>query len=494
MSKLSLSRRNILKAVAGGGVSCGFGAMVNLSDLPAAEAAALAVPNFKGGEFLDKFAGNVLCLPGKFSGNVNVLDMAKCETLAWFPFGLLNIDMPIPHHLASMPSENAAKGFDFYVTMQPPESPYVNEMSPEWRNRGTFGMWKMRFDGSGPQNRISMVNDIAATTGLALGVHTSIGVGPNANKYVSFADGQKDMIMICTVDDNPKFVAAMKFDYDPVNKQLIISRMFPGPSGKFDLLNRKGCKTTHEAMLGEELMPADPTAVFVDAFTWHPELPLGTVLLRRLGATPIIDTKTWTPLTVMGMGSGSPDHYKLVRQQGYTWVYSIPTVPTPLHEAGFVTDGRHYVSCNNVLENSNTVVESGDSDPLKWRKKTIIQGYGKTHLPLHMGNLPNSKYVYFTAWARPPLRGYIAKVSTETWQILQKIDIGPDPHTCEPTIDGKYMTAVYSGNQGGESGIVVLDVETDEIVMRYPDPGGHHDHSLVPKDWEGMKASRSTNV
>ena len=37
---------------------------------------------------LDKFAGNVLCLPGKFSGNVNVLDMAKCETLAWFPLGL----------------------------------------------------------------------------------------------------------------------------------------------------------------------------------------------------------------------------------------------------------------------------------------------------------------------------------------------------------------------------------------------------------------------
>ena len=150
------------------------------------------------------------------------------------------------------------------------------------------------------------------------------------------------------------------------------------------------------------------------------------------------------------IGTGAPDHFKLVRQQGYTWVYAIPVVPTPLHEAGFVTNGQHFISCNNVLENSNTVIESGDSDPMKWNKKTVIQGYGKTHLPLHMGNLPNSKYVYFTAWARPPLRGYIAKVSTDTWQILQKIDIGPDPHTCEPTIDGKHMTAVYSGNQGGQ--------------------------------------------
>lgn len=494
MSKGALARRDFLKCLAAAGSSCGLGTALSLTDLSSAEAARLAVPNFENGKFLDKFEGNVLVLPGKFSGNVNIMDMAKCETLAWFPFGLLGIDMPIPHHIASMPSANAAKAFDFYVTMQPPESPYVNEMAPEWRNRGTFGMWKMRYDGSTPQNRISVVCDIAETFGLALGVHTSIGVGVNAQKYVSFADGQKDMIMIATIDDNPKFVAAFKFDYDPVNKYLLISRMFPGPSGKFDLLNRKGCKTTHEAMLGEELMPADATAVFVDAFTWHPSLPLGTVLLRRLGATPVINTNTWEPITVMGTGHGAPDHFKLVRHSGYTWVYSIDPVPTPLHEAGFVTNGHHFISCNNVLENSNAVIESGDPDPLHWKKITFVEGYGKTHLPLHMGNLPNSRFVYFTAWARPPLRGYIAKVDTKTWKIVRKIDIGPDPHTCEPTIDGNYMTAVYSGNQGGQSGVVVLDVESDDIVMRYPDPGGHHDHSLVPKDWEGMKASRSTNV
>lgn len=494
MKKTPVSRRDFFRYVAGAAATCGVGTLVNLADLEPAEAARLQVPNFEYGKFLDRFKGNVLVLPGKFSGNVNVLDMAKCETLAWFPFGLLGIDMPIPHHIASLPSEDPYKGFDFYITMQPPESPYVNEMAPEWRNRGTFGMWKMRYDGSGPQNRISVVTDFADRFGMALGVHTSIGVGVNARKYVSFADGQKDMILITTVDDDPKFIAAFKFDYDPVNKHLIMSRMFPGPSGKFDLLNRKGCKTAHEAMLGEELMPADPTAVFVDAFTWHPELPIGTVLLRRLGATPVIDTRTWTPITVLGTGREAPDHFKLVRHSGYTWVYAITSVPTPLHEAGFVTNGHHFVACNNVLENNNAVFESGDSDPLKWKKIAIVEGYGRTHLPLHMGNLPDSKYVYFTAWARPPLRGYIAKVSTETWKILRKIDIGPDPHTCEPTVDGQYMTAVYSGNQGGESGVVVLDVESDDIVMRYPDAGGHHDHSLVPKDWEGMKASRSTNV
>lgn len=494
MSRKIVSRRDFLRYAASAGTVAGMGTLINLSEFSRAEAARLDVPNFKYGSFLDRFEGNVLVLPGKFSGNINVLDMAKCETLAWFPCGLLGIDFPIPHHIASLPSADPYKGFDFYFTMQPPESPYVNEMAPEWRNRGTFGMWKMHYDGSGPQNRISVKRDIAAKFGMALGVHVSIGVGVNENKYVSFSDGQKDISLITTIDDDPKFVAAFKFDYEPVTKNLIISRIFPDSSGKFDLLGRKGEKTSHEAMLGEELMPADPTATFVDAFTWHPELPFGTVLLRRLGATPVIDTRTWTPVTVMGTGKGAPDHFKLVRQTGYTWVYNISAVPTPLHEAGFVTNGEHFISCNNVLENSNAVFVSGDPDPLKWKKVAFVEGYGKTHLPLHMGNLPNSKYVYFTAWARPPLRGYIAKVSTKTWKIEAKIDIGPDPHTCEPTVDGNYMTAVYSGNQGGESGVVVLDVESNDIVMRYPDPGGHHDHSLVPKDWEGMKASRSTNV
>lgn len=488
------SRREFFKRVVAMGMVTGAGSLLNLSKIEPADAARLAVPNFEGGHFLDKFAGNVLLLPGKYSGVVSILDMAKSETLAWFPFDLTGIDMPIPHHIAAMPSEDALKGFDFYITLQPPMAPYVNEMAPEWRNRGDFRMFKMRYDGSGPQNKIMVVSDVAEKMGLGLGVHTSISVGVNANKYVTFSDGQKDISLITTVDDDPKFVAAFKLDYDPAARAVHISRIFPGSSGKFDLLGRKGTKTSHEALMGEEIMPADPTAVFVDAITWHPTLPLCTILVRRLGICPVIDTRTWTPVTVLGTGRGMPDHLQLVKQTGYTWVYSVPHVTTPMHEAGFVTNGEHYCSCNNVLQNNIAVFESGDSDPLKWAKKTFVEGFGTTHIPLHMGNLQDSRYVYFTAWSRPPLRGYIVKVNTKTWTIMRKIDIGPDPHTCEPTRDGQYMTSVYSGNQGGESGVVVLDAESDDIVMRWPDPAGHHDHSLVPQDWEGMKASRSTNV
>ena len=488
---MSISRRNFMKGTLAAGFA-GAGGMLNSGPSFAARHDATGEAQ---AEFFKKFEGNVLLLPGKYNGTVSALDLAIPETLAWFNYGVAGINMPIPHHIAAMPSADPYKGFDFYQTMQPPMSPYVNENSPEWRDRGDFKMFKMRFDGSGKQNSITVVNDVAATTGMALGVHVSIGVGENANKYVAFADGQKDMVLITTIDDNPKIVKALRVDYDPIARQVNVSHVFPDPAtGKFDYQGRKGVKTTHEAMLGEELMPADPTAVFVDAFTWHPTLPLGAILVRRLGCCAIIDTRTWEVKALLSTAKGSPDNFPLVKQQGFTWTFAVPSVLTPLHEAGFLPSGEYFVACNNVLQNNIAVFRATDPNPLKWKKEAFVEGFGNKYLPLHMGNVPDSRWAYFTMWARKPNNGYIAKVDTKSWQVVHKWDTGPDPHTCDCTVDGKYMTTVYSGNQGGQSGLVVLNVDTDKIEARLPSAAGHHDHVVVPKDWEGMKSSRSTSV
>lgn len=446
-------------------------------------------------ELFKKFEGNVVLLPGKYSGEVQALDLAVPETLAWYTYGLAGVNMPIPHHIAAMPSADPYKGFDFYQTMQPPMAPYVNENSPEWRDRGDFKMFKLRYDGSGKQNSIHVVSDIAATTGMALGVHVSIGVGENANRYVAFADGQKDMVMITTIDDNPKIVKALRVDYDPIARQVNVSHVFPDPTtGRFDYEGRKGVKTTHEAMLGEELMPADPTAVFVDAFTWHPFLPYGAVLVRRLGCCAIIDTRSWECVAMLSTAKGAPDNFPLVKQSGYTWTFSVPSVLTPLHEAGFLTSGEYFLSCNNVLQNNIAVYRATDPNPLKWKKEAFVEGFGNKYLPLHMGNVPDSRWAFFTLWARKPNNGYICKVDPKTWKVVAKWDTGPDPHTCDCSVDGKYITTVYSGNQGGQSGLVVINADTDKIEARLPSPAGHHDHVVVPRDWEGLKASRSTSV
>lgn len=488
---MSISRRSFLKNT----VAAGIVGAAGIIRPGSAHAIRHDATGELQAEFFKKFDGNVLLLPGKYSSNVQVMDLGVPETLAFHNYGLEGINFPIPHHIAALPSADPYTHIDFYQTFQPPMAPYVNENSPEWRDRGDFKMFKMRFDGTGKQNQISLVSDIAATTGMALGVHVSIGVGENANKYVAFADGQKDMVLITTIDDNPKIVKALRVDYDPIKRQVNISHVFPDPmTGRFDYEGRKGVKTTHEAMLGEELMPADPTAVFVDAFTWHPNLPLGAVLIRRLGCCAVIDTRTWEPLALLSTGMGAPDHFNLVKHSGYTWTFDVPSVLTPLHEAGFITDGRHFLACNNVLQNNIAVYTSTDPDPLKWKKVAYVEGFGNKYLPLHMGNLPDSRWAFFTLWARKPYNGFICKVDPKTWKIAAKWDTGPDPHTCDCTVDGKYITTVYSGNQGGQTGVVVINPDTDKIEARLPSPAGHHDHVVVPRDWEGMKASRSTSV
>lgn len=493
---MSITRRDFMKSAVKGAMTVGMAGGVGgfmLSDY------AMAARHDNTGEgqaeIFKKFEGNVILLPGKYSGNVSAFDLAVPESLAFFPYSLTGMEMAIPHHIAAMPSADPYKTFDFYQTFQPPASPYVNENSPEWRNRGDFRMLKMRYHGEGKQNHFSVVNDISATTGMALGVHVSIGVGENANKYVAFADGQKDMVLITTVDDNPKIVKAMRVDYDPVARQVNISHVFPDSStGKFDYQGRKGMKTSHEAMLGEELMPADPTAVFVDAFTWHPTLPLGAILIRRLGCCAIVDTRTWEVLALLSTAKGAPDNFPLTKQQGYTWTFSVPSVLTPLHEAGFLPSGEYFLACNNVLQNNIAVYRCTDPNPLKWKKEAFVEGFGTKYLPLHMGNVPDSRWAFFTIWARKPNNGYICKVDPKTWQVVAKWDTGPDPHTCDCTVDGKYMTTVYSGNQAGQTGLVVINCDTDKIEARLPSPAGHHDHVVVPHDWEGMKASRSTSV
>jgi hypothetical protein len=253
-------------------------------------------------------------------------------------------------------------------------------------------------------------------------------------------------------------------------------------------------KTSHEAMLGEELMPADPTAVFVDAFTWHPSLPLGAILVRRHGCCAIVNTETWEVLDLLSTAKGAPDRFPLARQQGHTWTFSVPSVLTPLHEAGFVPSGQYFLACNNVLQNNIAVYRSEDPDPRKWKKETFVEGFGDKYLPLHMGNVPDSRWAFFTIWARKPHNGFICKVDTKSWKVVAKWDTGPDPHTCDCTVDGQFITTVYSGHQAGQSGLVVIHADSDEIVARLPNPGGMHDHVVVPESWEGLKSSRSTSV
>jgi hypothetical protein len=249
-------------------------------------------------------------LPSKYGGYVQAMDLSVPETLAWYSYGLHGIDMPIPHHIAAMPSADPYKGFDFYQTMQPPASPYVNENSPEWRNRGDFKMFKMRYDGSGKQNSISVVNDIGVTTGMSLGVHVSIGVGENANKWRSrmarrtWSDHD--------ISDNLK--TSRRSALTMIRRPAQYQPRPPMPPA-VRLRGPQGHEDDPRGDAGEEFTPADLTAVFGclhlaphAAIRRHPDPPSGCA---------IIDTRTWKSCPAVDR-QGFSDNFPLVKQTGFT--------------------------------------------------------------------------------------------------------------------------------------------------------------------------------
>lgn len=123
---MSISRRQFIQ----GSLAAGMAGAAGVLGSGSAMAARHNPLNEAQADFYKKFDRNVVLLPSKYGGYVQALDLAVPETLAWYNYGLAGVNMPIPHHIAAMPSADPYKGFDFYQTMQPPGTPYVNENSP----------------------------------------------------------------------------------------------------------------------------------------------------------------------------------------------------------------------------------------------------------------------------------------------------------------------------------------------------------------------------
>jgi hypothetical protein len=85
-----------------------------------------------------------------------------------------------------------------------------------------------------------------------------------------------------------------------------------------------------------------------------------------------------------------------------------------------------------------------------------------------------------------PARSGVMVVDTDTWTIKKEIQgIGPDVQTLAVTYDGKYLVGVFSGFQRLESGIFLVDAQTDELVGIWPSNGGHHDCMIIQRTLDG---------
>jgi len=97
----------------------------------------------------------------------------------------------------------------------------------------------------------------------------------------------------------------------------------------------------------------------------------------------------------------------------------------------------------------------------------------------------DDKKLYLSIPHPSPGRSGVMVVDTDTWTIKKEIQgIGPDVQTLAVTYDGKYLVGVFSGFQRLESGISVVDAQTDELVGIWPSNGGHHDCVIIARTLE----------
>jgi hypothetical protein len=452
---------------------------------------------------------HIVVMPQKMGGGVNLIDLGSGRALAslWYwNYGDYN---PISHHIQAFPSSNPYQEFEFINSCQGGMNSLIYGMPTAVTDPPPgFNMYRVRFNG----DVLELEENIAETTGLGLGVHTTIR--PSDAKSYCISDGQKD-IFAWFDRASTRVLQAFRYDWQGKSPNLadcwtgggtlLISRIKPDPAtGLFDLRGTKGIKINWEMVpMGELFVPEGQipgpnvrALTGADAFVWHPEGRWGAEIIRMLGGCVIHDSQNgMTPVAYCSFPSQSPDTYPVEQVDEDTWRVVIDRVYSPGHELGFTPDGNHLVMMNNGLENSVGIFDSSDPDPSQWRKiKQIIDPtWGKRYpSPFHMAFTPDSKKMYVVVLNPAPGRSGIMVVDTATWTPIKELqNITQDMQSCTITPDGKFLLVAVGGFQRYASGLFVLDIAKDEPVGFIPNPGGHHDLTLVPTSVEQLRFSRS---
>ncbi|MDP1963781.1 MAG: hypothetical protein Q8K93_16435 [Reyranella sp.] len=455
----------------------------------------------------------IALLPTKLGGGTYALDLNSNRVLAsiWYwNYGDYN---PISHHLCAFPSSDPYHGFEFVNSTQGGMNsriygiPVDDAVAPA---PGT-NIYRVRFDGT----QMQMIENVAETTGLGLGVHVTVNPKDAQSYFVT--DGQKD-IAACFDRTTSKVKAALKFDWTPNVPELrdawikggtlTIKKIYPdAKTGLYDYRGTKGNKIDWEMVPMGELFveegatPGDAplTLTGADGTIWHPEGRWAATVVRLCGGICILDPeKNFEPAAFLQFNKDSQAQYPVEQIDKDTWKVVFDKIHSPGHEIGFSPDGKFLVMMNNLRENNCSVFSCEDPDPKKWRKVAHVEDplwRGKYPNPFHMVFSMDSSKLYLSILHPSPAYSGIMVVDTKTWTILKEIQgIGPDLQTPAITYDGKYVLTPFSGFQRQSSGIAIIDTSTDTLVGILPSNGGHHDCVIIPTKLEHMKHTRSCTL
>jgi thiocyanate desulfurase len=449
--------------------------------------------------------------PTKMAGGVHAVDMSTGKTLAWIAYWNYGDTCAISHHLSAFPAADPYEGFEFINTTQGGKNLFMYGIPTPVKQPGEgFSIYRVRFDG----RTMTLVEDVAETTGLGLGVHVTIT--PDAQAF-AVADGQKDVIAFFDRATS-KVLTALYFEREPNSKVLreswikggtmTIKRIYPDPkTGKYDLKGLKGIEIDWEMPLGGELMVEEGvipgsrplSLVGADGVVHDPRGRWSSVVIRLLGMGLILNrTRNYEPVAALHTPRGAPDQFPVVQVDQDTWTVTMDQVVSPAHKAGFSPDGRRYCMMNNLRQHGMVVFDTAGPDPREWKKIAFVEDptWRDTGAnPFHLVFSVDGRKVYCSLLRPAPADSGVVVVDTESWKILKQIDdVGPDAQTLAVTYDGNYVFTIFSGFQRFSSGIFVIDARTDEPIGYLPSAGGHHDCVIVPRTNAELSNSRSTTL
>ncbi|HEY9871343.1 MAG TPA: hypothetical protein V6D08_19450 [Candidatus Obscuribacterales bacterium] len=523
-----ISRRELLTAAAFGAAGFGFGRMLGHAGPVGAVSSGTPMPDTVDAGLLKqsfKQLGRYVYLtPEKLGGGTHAVDLDSGRTLAWISYWNYGDSCPISHHLAAYPSPDPYKGFEFINSTQGGDNVMIYGLPTAIKERGLLDTWgqgnhiyRVQFDGQS----MNLVEDISASTGVGLGVHTTIY--PDASGFAG-ADGQKDVCAFFNrAGDGEKTRVLMAYRADWIGTvgdgslednwakggTLRIERLVEAKeTGKYDYEGTKGNKINWEMVpMAENLvytgqLPGDSprTLTGLDAVVHHPDNRFSALILRMLSAAVIVDRTSWEPVACLHNPEGSPDNLPVtkVHSNPDTWEVKFPDIKCVGHEAGFSPDGKFFTMMNNIKQNNMAVFDTSNPDPRNWKRVAFVKDetwVGDYPSPFHLCfSMDGSKMFVSVLYPKPANSGCCV-VDTKSWKIIKKFqNIGPDCQTMSVTYDGKFVFQIFSGFQRLSSGVFIFTQDTLEPYGYLPNFGGHHDCVVVPTKVEHLKNSRCTTL
>ncbi len=478
---------------------------------------------------IDNLGRYVYLTPQKLGGGTHAVDMDSGKTMAWISYWNYGDACPISHHLAAYPSPDPYKEFEFVNSTQGGKNVLIYGIPTDIEKHGLLDKWgqgnhiyRVKYDGKS----MSLAEDISQTTGMGLGVHTTIF--PDAKGFAG-ADGQKD---ICAFFNRPKdsentqVMAAFRADWIPnegtgnleenwsKGGTLRIEKLVqPKEIGKFDLQGVRGNKIDWEMVPMAEYLVytgqlpgssknSERGLTGLDAVVHHPGNRYSALIVRMLSASVIVDRQNWEPICCLHNPEGSADNLpvKKVCSNPDTWEVKFDDVKCVGHEAGFSPSGRNYAMMNNIKQNNMAIFDTAAPDPRDWKRITFVRDPDwapniESPSPFHLAYSIDGSKMFVSVLHRYPAKSGCCVVDTTSWKIIKKFpNIGPDCQTMSVTYDGKYVFQIFSGFQRLESGVFIFTQDTLEPVGYMPNFGGHHDSVVVPTKAEQMKNSRCTTL